>query len=294
MRQLIILVMLFCVCEMMAQHKIGIRAGLNQSTFSASSLEEGESYSFNGGFHFGVNYTYQLTPRFGVRGELLFTQRGSSFDYEDSDSYAFITPFGTGTAPFFEFGEVDTEIEHSNGYLSFPITAQFDLNDKIELFGGISLDLLIIPTGRGTQEFTSSSRPEDIFFRRTLEHSYRGDEIGDLSRFFNPLVATTFIPIIINDQQENIVRSETAYYNLRPGDLDGTKFNLFDSHIILGVNYFINNGFYIGIRGELGLFDITNEGADFSLKSIGENDSYIRRDDRDLSRSLSLSVGFRF
>ena len=174
------------------------------------------------------------------------------------------------------------------------IRDRFDLNDKIELFGGISLDLLIIPTGRGTQEFTSSSRPEDIFFRRTLEHSYRGDEIGDLSRFFNPLVATTFIPIIINDQQENIVRSETAYYNLRPGDLDGTKFNLFDSHIILGVNYFINNGFYIGIRGELGLFDITNEGADFSLKSIGENDSYIRRDDRDLSRSLSLSVGFRF
>ncbi len=286
--------MLLCVCEMMAQHKIGIRAGLNRSTFAASQLEAGEAYSLNGGFHFGVNYTYQLTPKLGVRGELLFTQRGTTFDYEDDDSYVFITPFGSATAPFFEFGDVDTEIEHSNGYLSLPVTAQFQLSNKIELFAGISLDLLIIPTGRGTQEFSSSSRPEDIFFRRSLEHNYRGDEIGELSRFFSVFGTNTFIPIIINDQQENIVRTETAYYNLRQGDLDGTKFNLFDSHVILGFNYFINNGFYIGLRGELGLFDITNEGADFSLKSLENNETFITRDDRDLSRSISLSVGFRF
>lgn len=293
MRQSIVLVMLLCVCELMAQHKIGIRAGLNSSTFAASELEAGETYSLNGGFHFGVNYTYQLTPKLGIRGELLFTQRGTAFNYEDDDTYVQITPFNNAIAPFFEFGRVDTEIEHSNGYLSFPITLQLDLTDKIELFGGISLDLLIIPTGRGTQEFSSATRT--LFFRRSLEHNYRNDEIGDLPQFFNPFnPQLSFLQIDINDERVDVLRSETAYYNLRQGDLDGTKFNLFDAHVILGFNYFINNGFYVGIRGELGLFDITNEGADFSLKSLGENETFITRDDRDLSRSISLSVGFRF
>ena len=286
---------MICACQMMGQHKIGVRAGLNRAIIQADNLESGENFKFRGGFHFGVNYTYKFSPVFGLRGELLFTQRGSSFTYNDSDSYRVIRrlSFGEGESPFLlDRGETDIELELSNGYLSIPITAQFDVSDKWELFAGASIDILLNPTGRGTLDYTSNITPDDIFFLKSLDHSYRTDSLGQINDLLFAPPETT--AIIVNGQRSDIVRVETAYYNLQPGDKDGTKFNLFDAHVILGANYFINNGFYVGIRGELGLFDLTNDGADFTLKDLDENDRYILRDDRDLSRNISVSIGFRF
>ena len=287
---------MICAFQMMGQHKIGVRAGLNRGFIQASNLEAGENYTSRGGFHFGVNYTYKFTPVFGLRGEVLFTQRGSKYTYQDSDSYRVIRrlQFAEGESPLLlDRGETDIELELSNGYLSIPITAQFDISKKFEVFAGASIDILLNPTGRGTLDYTSNVTPDDIFFLKSFDHSYRTDslaQINDLQFGIAPQITS----ILVNGERSDIISTETAYYNLQPGDKDGTKFNLFDAHVILGVNYFINNGFYIGIRGELGLFDITNQGADFTLKDLDANNRYIRRDDRDLSRNISLSLGFRF
>ena len=274
--------------QAIAQHKIGLRAGLNRSIISAENLEEGEDYSSRGGFHFGVNYTYQVAPRFGIRGELLFTQRGSKFTYSDDNSYTAITPIDRTITPFFDFGQTEVELELSNGYLSVPITAQFQITPKIELFGGASVDFLLNPTGRGTLDYVSNNKPDDIFFLKSYDHSYRTDTLGQI-----PFGAMT-TAILVNSTRTDLIRTESAYLNLQEGDKDGTKFNFVDAHVIVGANYFINNGFYIGLRYEYGLFDITNTGADFTLEFLDENENYIRREDSDFSRAFSLSIGFRF
>jgi len=83
----ILLIVLFSsLSSMSAQHKFGIRAGLNYSKFSGE-LETNEAYDFNTGFHFGFNYTYQLNTTIGFRTELLYTQRGSKQSIQDDAIY---------------------------------------------------------------------------------------------------------------------------------------------------------------------------------------------------------------
>ena len=116
----------------------------------------------------------------------------------------------------------------SNGYLSIPITAQYQLNDKIELFAGASLDMLLIPNGRGTIDFEEEDG--DYFFLQTLIHNYRQDEAGELHDFvrFNP--QANLLTIDLNDEKENLYSIETAYQNLNASFLsEGKKYRFFVS-----------------------------------------------------------------
>ena len=289
MKKAIILFLILSSVQTWAQHKIGVRAGLNRSTFAASDLEAGENYGWSGGFHFGVNYTYKFTPVVGLRAELVYTQRGARYSYEDSSSYTVIKPIDNSIPQFFDFGNTELEMDYSNGYLSIPVTAQIQLNKKWELFGGMSLDMLINPTGRGNLDYRSASKPDEIFFRKSYDHHYRSDTLGEVS-----FLSRTTTSIILDGDPTQLRRTETAYFNLQPGEKMGNKFRFVDFHIILGFNYFLNNGFYVGLRGEYGLLDITNDDMDFTLKSLNADNTYIRRRDKDYSRSLSVSFGFRF
>ncbi len=286
--------MLFCLVQLNAQHKIGVRTGINYSNFIGGELEQGETYSYSNGFHFGINYTYQVTPSFGVRGELLYLQRGTKYNFTDTDEgvYNLIQPrFGASFPSFFENGHTILNIKISNGYISLPVTAQFQLTEKWEVFGGLSLDLLLNPTGRGTLDFTSTVNPDDIFFIQSLDHQYRSDDAGDVSFIAS---REESIWILVAGQAEEIIRTQSAYYKLTEDQKDGNKFKLFDSHAIFGFNYFINSGFYVGVRGHYGLRDITNDKLDFSVRELDASNGYIIRNDRDRSISFGASVGFRF
>jgi len=300
LKKLFLLLLVFVAVNLQAQNKVGVRTGLNFSNILTDDLEQGESYNFSSGFHFGVNYTYQLVPSFGIRGELLYVQRGSRYRFENQeDVYVLLRPgresdFGDfipfGDPPIAEFGTKDLDVKLSTGYLSIPITAQLQLTDKWELFGGISIDLLLNPTGRGSLSFESAARPDEIVFIQTLDHKYRGDEPYQL----NFLQNRDPIFLLINGEDVPISRNQSAYYNIRENQKMGNKFKFFDSHLIFGVNYFINSGFYAGVRGHYGLTDITNDNMDFSVRDLTDELEYIRRNDRDRSVSLEVSIGFRF
>jgi len=293
LNKLFTVLLFLCVLQLTAQHKIGVRAGLNVSTISGGELEQGEEYSRSNGFHFGVNYTYSITPKFGIRGELLYVQRGAKYNFIDTTEgvYNLIKP--QFSQQFFEIGKKIEIIDISNGYLSLPITAQFQLSPKFEVFGGISLDLLLNPTGRGSLDFESISRPQDISYLQSYDHKYRGDEAGEV-----PFRVSGFSPqpvtITVEGEAVNLYRTEAAYYRLTEAQKDGNKFNVLDAHLLFGVNYFLNQGFYIGIRGQYGLGDITNDNIDFSVRELNDDDTYILRDDKDRSISASISFGFRF
>ncbi len=299
MKKLFTLFFLVLAISLSAQHKIGVRAGLNYSTLSSSELEKGEEIGVSTGFHFGINYTYQVVPNFGVRAELLYLQRGYNYMFTDTIDgvYRNIRPIPTASTtavlkdPFVEIGKTEVTMDISNGYLSIPITAQYQLTPKWEIFGGASFDFLINPTGRGRVDFTSNDRPDEIFFRQSFDHHYRGDTIGEVN-FITGRGGTA--SIILDGESTNIYKVETAYYHLGSDDKNGNKFKLVDMHAIFGVNYFLNRGFYVGLRGHYGLFDITNDEMDFSVRSLDEDGGYIKRKDRDRSISIGASFGFRF
>lgn len=299
MKKLFTLFFLVVAVSLTAQHKIGVRAGLNFSSLSTSELEKGEEIGTSRGFHFGINYTYQVAPSFGIRAELLYLQRGYQYMFTDTldGVYRKIKPIvtsGTTTVlkePFVEVGKTQVTMDISNGYLSIPITAQYQLTPKWEVFGGLSFDFLLNPTGRGRLDFTSNDRPEEIFLRQSFDHHYRSDTIGEVN-FITGRGGT--VSLILDGEPTNIYTAETAYYHLEDGEKNGNKFKFVDMHALFGVNFFLNRGFYVGLRGHYGLFDITNDEMDFSVRELNTDGSYIKRQDKDRSISLGASFGFRF
>ena len=135
----------------------GVRAGLNQSTITGAKLP-GESLGFSGGFHFGISYSYNVTDIFSIRAEISYLQNGGSYNY-DSTGYYIVRDDDGDT---FEKGKSTIILDKSNGYLGLPITANFQLNNKWEVYGGIYANLLVSPVARGTHRFESSTRPDDF------------------------------------------------------------------------------------------------------------------------------------
>jgi len=295
MKKLLVLIIVLCctLATMDAQHKFGIRAGLNYSKFTGE-LELNEKYDFSSGFHFGFNYTYQLNTTVGLRAEILYTQRGTKQSIKDDAIYNLIRPISTGAGGgIVEIGQADYNMGITLAYFSFPLTAQLRVSDKFEVFGGVSLDLLFSPTGGGTMRFTTD--PDEIDYLISFDNNYRTDEPGAIPRFTERQTSSQ----ILNGESTQIYKIQAAYYNFTETQLNdrGKRFKFFDTNLVLGFNYFINSGFYLGLRGEYGLFDVTNDRMDVSLREINDNGntvSYIYRADKDRSRSLSLSFGFRF
>jgi hypothetical protein len=286
LKNLIIIICLAVAIPLSAQHKIGVRAGLNYSKLKGP-MEQGEAYKIGSGFHFGINYTYMLNSNFGLRGELLYIQRGTKQDFFSEDVYNIIRPLNSGR--FVETGTVSIKSEISNAYLSIPLTAQYQITKKIELFAGASLDFLIGPSGRGILEFDSKDRPEDISYKQSFDHKYGSDVAGEYNNFLQDVVT-----IIVDGDKIELPKITGAYYNFTEEQKTGKRFNSFDANIIIGGNYFINPGFYLGARLEYGLMDVTNNAMDYSLRDLDADENYIFRDDKDQSFNISVSFGFRF
>ncbi|MBT8230319.1 MAG: PorT family protein [Saprospiraceae bacterium] len=286
MKKLILFILVLTSIQLGAQHRVGVRAGLNYSTFRGP-VEQGEDYAIGNGFHFGINYTYELNDIFGIRGEILYVQRGAKQNYFSDDTYHIIRSLNINK--FVEQGMVDLKMDISNAYLSIPVTAQLDVGRKLEIFGGMSVDFLVGPSGRGKLDFTSRDRPDDIFFIQSYDHRYNSDEAGEYN-----VIIPEFISIIVDGDRVELPKVVGAYYNFDSDQKTGKRFNTVDAHLIFGGNYFINPGFYIGARLEYGLTDITNDQMDYSLSELDADENFIFREDKDSSMSLSISFGFRF
>ena len=292
MKNLLILSFVFLTVSLSAQHKVGVRAGLNYSKFNGA-LEEHESYSIGSGFHFGINYTYELPSNVGFRGEILYVQRGTKQSFDDPESFYIINPIIPSTMEsFVEPGSKKIDMNLSLAYISIPLSVQYQINRRFELFAGMSMDFLIGPSGKGKVDFDSSTRPDDIRFIQSLDHQYNADLAGEYNTF---LSQDNNIVIRVDGDLVTIPKVVGAYYNFTTEQREmGNRINSFNAHIIGGVNYYLNKGFYIGARYEYGLLDITNNAVDVSLGELDENDDFIFRDDSDKDFSIALSFGFKF
>lgn len=283
-KYLIIVFLSLSWCSYTNAQSFGIRAGLNYTKFS-SPLETGvnEKYSLTNGFHFGVNYAYKFNNILSLKGELLYTQIGTKYNYDGASYYKL--PYKN--AFIFKKGNSVIDMEVSNAYISIPITFQWQASKKFELYGGGYFSFLIGPKGNGTLEFVNNV--DSLFFRQSLIHSYYKDVAGGIATSnIGPSVWVDGIVV-------TLARDAGAYYNYLENEKVGDLYKVFDMGLIGGVNYFVNKGFYIGLRYNYGLRDVTNDKVEFLRKTYDEENNLDIRANR-FTRNVGyeVSLGFRF
>jgi len=283
-RQIVLIGLFTCLFSGLSAQSFGIRAGLNYTSFSGP-LESGvnEKYSIANGFHFGINYAYNFADKLAFKGELLYTQIGSSYNY-DGDSFYKIP---IGNAFVYEKGKSTIEMKISNAYISIPLTLQWDVSKKIELSAGIYGSFLIGPKGNGTIYFEKNK--DSLFFKQSLIHSYNKDEAGGIA------TSAAGPSVFVDGKVVTLAKDAGAYYNYLSTEKEGSLYKKYDFGLTGGISYFINRGFYIGLRYDIGLVDITNNKVDYLRKTFDEENSRFKlSDDFDRNVGFQVSFGFRF
>ncbi len=264
----------------------GFRAGLTFATLSgpAESTDNGaalEEISLSSGFHVGVTFNYKLTDNFGVRGELLYAQKGTNYDYDGESFWIFEPLIGT---PVYSAGTRRMSLDVTNSYFETPLSmyARFG---KIEISGGISPGILI--GSRGVGELTYSGRTllgtTIAPFTMNLDHQYRRDE-------FRGTVGNDVENRVIEGRPVEIPLTAGAYYE--GVDNDEKRYNIFDIGLIGGLSFYLNNSLFLGGRIHYGLSDVTNTQQDYARRTLDNSRNLILREDNDRNLVLYLSLGF--
>jgi hypothetical protein len=264
----------------------GFRAGLTFSSIQGPSETDDngtalETFGFSSGFHVGASFNYKLTDLFGLRGELLYAQKGVNYTY-DGPSFWIFEPLNS--APILSRGTRQMRINVSNSYIETPVMA-FGRIGPIEISAGINPAFLVSSRGFGELSYSgrttlgSNVAPLTI----NLEHNYLKD---------------TYRQAIGNDREQRIIDGRAVEIPLRTGAYqegnqnDHKTYQRFDLGLIGGLSFFINESLYLGGRLHYGLSDVTHNQQDFSRKNLDNNGGFVARDDKDRNMALYLSLGF--
>lgn len=280
-------------------YKFGIRGGLNYSQLLGpqnNSSDYTESFSLNNGIHFGVTFAYHISDNFGFRTELAYNQIGTKYRFESEDApYVFRFGFDREVRR----GEMIRELDVNNSYIHLPIMVFYKPIKKLELYGGIYTQFLVLPTAGGSVDFTDpnpSGSLEDgdlknYSFFQAIEANYYSDEVRQATANQSLTVA-----LLIDGDIEriNMPRSASGYYELDEIEKLSTKYNWFDAGLEGGFSYFMNRSLYLGVTGMYGLIDVTKDAADVDYFEINEFNKYVFREDFDRNFSLQVSMGFKF
>lgn len=262
----------------------GFKAGLNFNAIEGE-LEANEAYANNVGFHIGATFVYSITDLFGVKGELMYSQKGAQYEYEGPSYFTFYLK--ETKVPVYANGTRKSDIGISNSYIDLPVMVFYRIG-KLELEAGVNAGLLIGSRGSGGITFsgTTSAGLPIAAFTAGVDHNYYSDERGldailAAGEFQYNGVVTAFLPTSLN-----------AYYE-SPDNTDN-KFKTIDVGLNAGMAFYINKGLYLGVRANYGLTDITNAGQDVLPTALGTGNTYTTRDTKHQNISLQASVGFRF
>ena len=274
--------LLICFSYSNAQ-SIGIRAGLNYSQIQGP-VEPGESYGLTGGFHFGFNYGYKFSRELALRFELLYTQIGSKYSF-DGDSYYVI--YFSPDRTIYEPGKKEVNLNISTAYINLPVTLNYQLSKKFEVYGGLGMSFMVNPTGNGTLRFESHERPEGIVFRQGLDYRYFSDQAKGGQFLPNRILA-----IIVDENIVTLPRFAGAYYQFE--EKRRNQLSFFDLNATIGINYFFNKGLFMGLRVDRGLLDVMRNDMHPSQVSYNPEGGLIFRDSKEINLGYQFSIGFRF
>jgi hypothetical protein len=269
----------------------GFKAGMNFATIDGpldlgNNDQELESYSYTTGFHVGVNFNVNLTDYFGLRGEVIYGQKGAEYDFSSQSSFM----------PFYRIDEMgnimasgtrNTKISITNTYLDLPVSA-FIRFGRLELSGGLSLGVLVSSRAVGEVIFNGVSPQgeniNNVVF--IVDGSYFDSDAFDVNNPGNSEETR------IDGRRVVIPESIGTYYdNPNP---DKSLFNTLDASVQGGLSFYLNQGLFISFKGYYGLSDITRNEADYSVLELNDDQSLIFKSDDDRNITLQASVGFHF
>ncbi len=264
----------------------GFRVGLNVSSLNGDT-EPGESYSTNTGFHVGGGVRFEITDLFGIRGEVVFTQKGTKRTFEGDDAPFFFR--GANNEKILTTGTKNISLNIANAYLEIPIMAYGKIGEKLEIYGGGYTSFLVGSTASGELIYANGTvagnnniiDPINI----TLDYNYNRQDAGELINGIDN------IPVEVGGENLEIPNTLGAYYDL--DEKDGKPYRVFDAGLSGGAAFFLNGGLYFSATATYGLVDVTNSDLDFSF-SEAEDLNFTTRDDRDNNLSFQFSLGFSF
>jgi hypothetical protein len=269
----------------------GFKTGLNFNQFKGDA-EEGdnvsETFDRNVGFHFGATFAWEMTDLMGLRGELMYSQKGSRRSFKGDSYYIFLD---SNLEPVYTEGIRTQELNVINSYIDLPILFYIKPVNKIEIYGGVSVGIMATSTGFGNIRMSElkddTGAPTDPnTINHELDFNFIANEPSE-RRFGDP--AST-----IRIKNENVPYPQTAgaYYDF----LEDRErlYRGFDYGLVGGISFYLSRTLYVSGRINYGLRDVTNSKADVSLSALGENNAFIERDDDDRNVSIQASVGFSF
>ena len=268
----------------------GFRAGLNFISFSgdqemsADGTITFEEFQGTTGFHVGATFALAFTDLVGVKADLMYSQKGGERRYNDAPSFFYL--YGPqDTEGEVNFGTLNSEIDVVNSYIDIPLVAYYRIG-IFELEAGASMGFMVNSQASGGQTYSNTrfgSVDNQIIFN--VEGSYFSDEAGLAG-------VVGFSPTSLPGTSVNPPEVVSGYYNNNSND---PLYRRFDFGLIGGLNVFLNNGLFIGGRYQYGLTDLTRPDNDLKLVNetlVGGRE--FNTDDKDYSRSVQASIGFRF
>jgi len=268
----------------------GFRVGLNVSTILTSDLEaingaDAESYSTNSGFHVGGGVKFKFTDLFGIRAEILFSQRGTNYNFEGESFQVFLADNGN---KILANGPKTLSLNITNAYLDIPVVAYGKLGSKLEFNGGVYVGFLLSSTAAGQLEFSGNSallnNPiEDLILN--LDYNYSRNE-----GINTPDDDTAFM-FTADNEVINLPERVGAFFDKDESNSDN-PYSTIDAGLTGGISFFLNEGLYVSANAQYGLVDVTKEDFDFS--QITSSLTPTTRNDNDTNLSVQFSVGFSF
>lgn len=269
----------------------GFKVGLNFSDIHGDLEQDDngeniERMETNTGFHVGASVRYNFTDRFGLKGDFLFSQKGTQQFYDGQGAQLFYV-FGTDNQIGLT-GIQERFIRITNYYLELPISAYAKFG-KIEIFGGPYVGFLISSRGVGDYQFETATGAIEL--EAELSYNYLKNGATDAANIIlDPEEYETF-----NFDGESIFypKQVGAYFDYT--SKDGNFFKGIDFGLNAGLAYFLNKGLYVSANVNYGLADLTRETYDRSRGSLNEDETgYAERDDVDRNFTIQASVGFAF
>ncbi len=270
----------------------GFKAGLNFSSFQGDSEQDIagndlENFTNNTGFQIGGIINFKFTDAFGLRTEILFSQKGGRYSFT-GDSYQRL--YATNGETVRTTGMKEITLNVTNAYIDIPVMGYIRVAKWLELSAGPNIGFLIASSGAGELRYNgaiSTGKPIEEFVV-SLEHRYFSDEAGE-AKLINedPIVREGFNNFI------EIPKGFGAYYDYEDADEKGL-YNIIDFGLNAGLAIYLNQGLSLGVRFNYGLADITKNTVDRSQVSLNENNGFILRDDFDRNLSAQATLGFSF
>lgn len=286
--------LLCCLCggfiHANAQLHYGFKTGLNFARMRGPSETDAtgnalEAWKNITGFHIGMNLSYELTDNFALRGEFLYSKRGTKYTFEGPSYRTFRYDGGAVRST----GKAKYAMNINNSYLDIPVLAVARWKHW-EVSAGAYAGVLIQSNGEGAYAYTegktappNNSPIDKVNFN--LSYNYRKDDPGGYDGELTKSIRL---------DNSNLLFPETigAYYDYTEDK--GALFQALDYGLVGGLSYYISRSLYFGGRLQYGLADITNNKADVMRSSTNPDGSLLFRNDKDQNWVIQASVGFKF